>query len=182
MEAPKATLHSGLFAAVRERTGHLQACGHALRFSQVSPASVRPPRLRTRRELDTPQHFRKLRSPQHGKLLVRRRRRARTLQHVTHGNQPVRIGTDIVVDADRRRNRPDSHRAVAFDAAHQVTQARHRIAARRAAGDRIRLTEVQPALPRIRELPLHRARVVDPLLQARRRLRGRYCRCTHSSR
>ncbi len=76
-------------------------------FKQTSPALVRPPRIRPRRELDTPQHFRKLRCPQHGELLVRSHHRAGVLQHVPHCNQTVRIRTDIAVAADCRRNRPE---------------------------------------------------------------------------
>ncbi len=88
-----------------------------------SSSLVPPPRIRPRRELDPPQHFLKLRSPQHYELLMRRRRRARVLQHVTHRNQPVRIRTDVAVAADGRRNRPDRHRAVALDAVRQVPTA-----------------------------------------------------------
>ena len=119
----------------RVRPHNARPCpSHPASISRGLSTSVRPPRLRPRRELDTPQHFRKLRSPQHGELLMRSRRRARVLQHVTHRHQPVRIRTDVAVAADGRRNRPDRHRAVALDAARQVAQAGRRRCPRQARG------------------------------------------------
>lgn len=88
-----------------------------------------PPRIRPRRELDPPQHFRKFRRPQHGELLVRGRRHARVLstsrtatsRFGSAPTSPLPLTVDVIaqiVTVPSRSTRPVRLRRPAIAGAH----------------------------------------------------------------